>query len=75
MRFRDIPIEALTLDQAIRRMKEIVKMDFQAMAPADRVNIVFEAYEINAKFKVVDHDCELDTLLDALEALKADLEV
>lgn len=75
MKFRDIPIEALTLDQAIRRMKEIVKMDFSAMSPSDRVNLVSDAWNINAEFKVIDHDCEFGTLLDALEAQRANLEV
>ncbi len=65
----------MTLDQAERRMKEIVKMDFLNMTPTDKVMVVSEAHAINAKFKAVDHDCNLTALLDALTALRADLEV
>ena len=61
------------LDAAIERMKEIVSMDFRAMTPTEKVKIIGEVLSINAQFKAVGHDCSLETLLVALEALKTNL--
>lgn len=62
------------LNQAIERIKAIMAMDTTAMTPADKLKLTCEASEIGLKFQAVRHDCALGTLLDGLEALRADLE-
>lgn len=61
------------LDQAIQRINEIMAMDARAMTPSEKLKLGCEIAGINAKFKAMGHDCELGTLLDALEALRANL--